>query len=82
MKLKKLLNYLNSMSTPAYILLKISLIISIILMTVALIVILLAANKGFDDYIYISTAKQLFAMPQSILLIGGIFSAIIEDISS
>lgn len=82
MKIKKLMQYINSISTPAYVLLKISLIISILMMTASLVILLAVGEQNFDTYTYFALAKQLFAMPQSVLLIGGIFSAIIADISS
>ena len=78
MKFKKLLRYVNSISKPAFILLKVSLIISILMMAAALVILLIAG----DSYTYLQLAKQLFSTPQSVLLIGGIFSAVIEDISS
>lgn len=78
MKFKKLLQYVNSISKPAFILLKASLIISILMMAAALVILLVSG----DSYTYLQFAKQLFSMPQSVLLIGGIFSAVIEDISS
>lgn len=82
MKIKKLIQYLNSISTPAYLLLKTSLIISIIMMASALVLLITVGEQSFETHTYFQTAKELFAMPQSILLIGGIFSAVIEDISS
>ena len=78
MKVKKFISYINSISKPAYILLKVSLIISILMMSAALVILLTVG----DDRTYFELAKQLFAAPQSILLIGGIFSAVIEDMSS
>lgn len=78
MKLKLLFKFINSFTAPAYILLKISLIISIILMASALVILLVAG----DSYTYSEFAKKLFAAPQSLLLIGGLFSTIIEDINS
>lgn len=82
MKIKKLMQYINSVSTPAYVLLKISFTISILMMTAALVILLAVGEQTFDTYTYFAMAKQLFAMPQSVLLIGGIFSAVIADISS
>lgn len=78
MKVKLLLKYINSFTAPAYILLKVSLIISILLMALAAAIMLVAG----DCHTYTELAKKLFAAPQSVLLIGGLFSAVIEDISS
>ena len=82
MKLKKLVNYINSISTPAYLLLKASLIISILIMIAAIVILFMAGKQSFDTYTYFAMAKELFTMPQSILLIGSIFSAVIADINS
>lgn len=82
MKLKKLVNYINSISTPAYLLLKVSLVISILIMLVAMVILFKAGELSFNTYTYFAMAKEFFALPQSILLIGSIFSAVIADISS
>ena len=58
--------------------LKISLIISILMLFSAMVILLFRGG----DYHCLELAKELFAAPQSVLLIGGVFSAVIEDISS
>lgn len=83
MKIKKIIKHVNSFSVPAYVILKLSIIISCLLMAAAIAVQLAARGTDLFTYSHLCTiAEYLYTMPQSILLIGGIFSAVIEDISA
>ena len=72
--LRKIVARMNSAALPAYITLKITLILSCILMAASIAGILF----GWDRHL----VRELFTLPQSVLLIGGLLSVIIEDISS
>ncbi len=74
--IKKLMARLNSMSAPAYTTLKATYLLSIIILAAALILLIIDRSR------YIDIAKELYSLPQAILLVGGLLSLVIEDMSS
>lgn len=74
--IKKLMERLDAMTEPAYLTLKLTYLISIIILTAALFLFVL------DRARYIDIVKELYSVPQALLLVGGLVSLVIEDISS
>ena len=74
MIIKKIVDRMNNSSNAAYIILKLTFILSCAVLTAAAA----ASLLGCDIHI----VRQLYSLPQSFLLVGGLVSVIIEDMSS
>ena len=72
--IRKAIARMNRAAPAAYITLKITLLLSCVIMAAAGICTVL----GCDEHI----VRELFTLPQSVLIVGGLISVIIEDISS
>ena len=70
------------MSRPAYLTIKICLLLSNALLAAALVVRVYAGPYSEATYELHHLARELYTMPQAILLISGIGSLVMEDMSN
>ena len=75
--IKRLYRRLSNMTTEAYSVIKTSVVISCVMMLLAL-VFLIAADTGDNTYFY-HLAKELYALPEAVLLAGAIISVCVEE---
>ena len=74
--IKKLMERINKMSAPAYTTLKLTYIISILILSAALALLIIDRRR------YLDIARELYSLPQAVLLVGGLVSLVTEDMSS
>lgn len=77
--LKKMMKRINGMSRPAYLAIKVCLMISNLYLVGALMILVYAGSYSGDTYELHLLAKELFNIPQAILIIAGIGSLLLED---
>ncbi|NMA37968.1 MAG: hypothetical protein GX942_06635 [Papillibacter sp.] len=80
MVLKKIINRARKMCTAAYIVMKISVIMSCLSFTAALILCLVSGGLTVDSYSLYYMARELANLPFVILLLGIIASVCLEDV--
>ncbi len=67
------------MSKPAYLFLKTSVMICIICLAVSLLMLVYAGDMTIQDLSLFRAAKELYTMPQGILLLASAGSVFLED---
>ena len=77
---KKIYNRLSEMTEPAWLILKLALVISSTMLFCSLVLFLFSLPLSPDTYTVYKFAHEFRTMPSAILLIGVLGSAIAEDI--
>ena len=76
--MKKMAGQLRAMSRPAYLVLEICLIVSILYLTAALCVLIYAGHFSAATYNLYHLAEDLYTMPQALLIIAAVGCSILE----
>jgi len=77
--MKKLIYRMSKMCDEAYFIIRSSLILTCVLLSGCLLALLIAGKFSADTYELHRFAKELFTLPQAILIIAAIASAVMED---
>ena len=76
----KILRRAAQMCQPAAVIMKISYIISVVLILFSMIMMLNAGEFSDSTYRQYAIAYQLFTLPQGVLLVGEIAAVVIEEL--
>ena len=77
--MRKLIHRMSKMCDESYFIIKSSIILTLILLACCLLTLLFAGGFSDDTYELHRLAKELFTLPQAILIIAAIASVVIED---
>ena len=80
--LKNIKRRVRLMSRPAYLTVKYCIILSNILLVAALLIRIYAGPYSASTYELHHLVRELYTMPQAILLISGIGSLVMEDLAN
>lgn len=80
--MRKLLHRMSKMCDEAYFIIRSSLILTCMMLACCLLALLIAGKFTANTYELHRFAKELFTLPQAILIIAAIASAVIEDYST
>lgn len=81
-KFKRLISRIDKMTDITYIVLKYSLLLSCLLLTLSLIILILGGGLSVRRYELYLCAKELFSQPAAILIVAVIGSACLEELTA